>query len=205
LFSCNGFCFCFCFCSLHIFFAVLQWLQLLFLQLFLFYFLLSFNGFSLCFYFCSCFSSNFCCPATASSSVSISAAVSHLLFGVLQWLRFCFCFCSCFSSIFCCPAMASAFVTVSADVSHIIFAVLQWLQLLFLQLFLIYFLLSYNGFSFCFCFCSCFSSISSVLKWLQVLVYFCCCFSSFFCCPAVASALVSVSAAVSHLFYAVLQ
>ncbi len=101
--------------------------------------------------------------------------------------------------------MASASVSISAAVSHLLFAVPQWLQLLFLQLFLIYFLLSYNGFNFCFCFCSCFSSFYSVLQWLKVLVYFCCCFSSFFCCPAMSSAFISVSAAVSHLFFAVLQ
>jgi hypothetical protein len=126
LLSCNGFSFCFylcsCFSSIS---SVLQWLQLLFLflQLFPIYLLLSCNGFRFYFCFFSCLSYILCCPAMASASVSISAAVSHLFLlhmscngfsfcfylcscfssisSVLQWLRFCFCFCNCFPSIFC--------------------------------------------------------------------------------------------------------
>jgi hypothetical protein len=83
--------------------------------------------------------------------------------------------------------MASAFVSVYAAVSYLSFAVLQWLPLLFmfLQLFLTYLLLFCNGFRFYLCFCSCFLPI--------------------FCCSAMASPFVYVSAAVSHLFFAVLQ
>ncbi len=175
----------------QLFFAVQQWIQLLFmfLQLFLIYFfcpamasgsslfLLLFLIFFCCpamvsafLCFCSCFSSNFCCPAMASASVSVSEAVSHLFFAVIQWLQLLFLLLQLFIIYFCCPTIASASVSVSfcSCFSSIFCPAMASASILFLHCFATVFCCSCNRFRFCFCHCSCFSSI--------------------FCCPAMSSA-----------------